>query len=76
MRIQCVPSRRLSFLAAVMGLGAALVWIAPAVVLRNPALWLAGGVPFLGLAVVFYLRGRRIPVAEDDTRLIKANQSP
>ncbi len=61
MRVKCVPSRRLSFLAAAMSVMSALVWIAPALIMNNLALWCSVGPPFLALAVVFYLRDRRIP---------------
>jgi hypothetical protein len=60
MRIQGVPSRRLSLLAAGLGFLASLVWLAPAIILNRPSLWAAGGAPFLLLGVVFYLRAKRI----------------
>jgi len=63
MRIKSVPSRRLSFLAAATSVVAALAWIAPALILNNFAVWCVAGPPFIALAVVFYLRGRRIPSA-------------
>lgn len=62
MRIKCVPSRRLSFVAAGAGFVASAVWLVPAVALGMPSLWAIGGAPFMMLGVVFYLRGRRIPV--------------
>lgn len=60
MRVKCVPSRRLSFVAAGSGFIASAVWLVPAIHLSMPSLWFMGGAPFMMLGVVFYLRGRRI----------------
>ena len=61
MFIKCVPSRRMSFVAAAMSLVGSVVWLAPAIVLKSPGIWVAAGVPQLMVAIVFYLRGSRIP---------------
>lgn len=62
MPIECVPSRLLSFVAAGLGFIASAVWLVPAAVLGMPSLWAVAGAPFMMLGIVFYLRGRRIPV--------------
>ena len=64
MFIKCVPSRRMSFIAAAVSLVGSVVCLAPAIVLNSPGIWVAAGVPQLMVAIVFYLRGSRIPPTE------------
>jgi hypothetical protein len=60
MWIRCVPSRRLSFLAAEFGVLASIAWLVLTIVLNQPSLWAAGGAPVLLRGVLFHLRTKRI----------------